>query len=144
MPEPARPASIAQKLGPGILKFGKTGSETAFASRVTKIEYAPEDSLDAATPMLAGSDFQPEGAWKGKITGTFYQDYSMSGLLAWCFEHAGETMPFTYTPKTGSGNLKLTGNCVIMPVKIGGAPKKTNTSDFEFKVLDKPEMAAAA
>lgn len=141
MPEPAK-TTIAQTLGPGSLKLGKTGSETEFASKVTKAEYAPEYSLDDATPMLDGSEFQPEGTWKGKLSGTFYQDYSMAGLVAWCFAHAGETLPFIFTPKTGSGNMKVTGECVIMPVKVGGDPKKTNTSDFEFTVLGKPKMEA--
>ena len=143
MPEPAK--KIAQTLGPGSLKFGKTGAETEFASKVTKATYDPGYSEAETTPMLDGSDFKPEGEWNGgKISGTFYQDFTLAGLEAWCFNHAGETMPFVFTPKTGQGNFKISGECVIKPVSIGGDPKKTNTADFEFSVLGKPRMEATA
>lgn len=140
MPEPAKTPAAAQKLGPGVLKFGKTGSEREFQSRVKKTEFTPELTLDDAVAMLDGSDYQPEGKFGGKIAGTFYQDYSIDGLVAWCYEHAGELTDFTFTPRT-DGGITFTGKCVVMPVKIGGDPKKTNEADFEFKVVDKPAMS---
>lgn len=143
MPEPAKTLKVAQTLGPGSLKFGKTGSEIEFAAHTTKTEYDPGYSNAESTPMLDGSTFQPEGDWKGKITGTFFQSLMMSGLEAWTHAHAGETIDFTFTPKTGAGNIKLTGQCVISPVKIGGDAGKTNTTDFEFSVLGRPRMETA-
>lgn len=142
MPSPSPTQKIAEKFGPGVLKFGATGSAQEFQSRTTKTEYSPELNLDDATPMLDGSDYQPEGTWGGTLSGTFYQDYSLTGLVAWCHEHAGEIMDFEFTPKTDSG-MTITGKCIIKPVKIGGDPKKVNTTDFEFTIVgDKPTMKA--
>lgn len=127
-----------QILGPGVLKFGKTGSEKEFQSRTTKTELKPELSLEDAVTMLDHSTFQPQGEWGGSIDGTFYQEYGVDSLLVWCLEHAGEKMPYTFTPT--QGGITLTGECIISPVVIGGEGKKNNTADFSFKLLDKPSI----
>lgn len=133
-----------QKLGPGVIKFGDTGSTKEFQSRTTKTEYAPDLKLEDAVALLDGSKYQPDGEWAGAIKGTFYQDYDMSGLIAWCFTHAGELLPFTFTPLSGASNITFTGQCVIKPVNVGGDPGKTNTTDFEFTVVGKPDMKPAS
>lgn len=132
--------AIAQTLGPGTLKFGETGSEQEFAASTTKTELKPELSLDDAVGLLNGDDYQPEGTWGGTISGTFYQEYSAESLIAWCYTNAGSTLAFTFHPRSDSA-LSWTGNCVISPVTVGGDAKKTNTTDFEFKLVGKPEMS---
>lgn len=131
--------TIAEKLGPGTLTFGDTGSLKAFQSSTTKTEFKPELSLEDPIGMLDGSDFQPEGEWKGTISGTFYQEYGSDSLIAWCYEHAGQILPFTFAPK-GETGISWAGKCVIMPVTVGGDAKKSNMTDFEFTVVDRAEM----
>ncbi|MFB9775381.1 hypothetical protein [Brevibacterium otitidis] len=123
----------ADQLGPGILKFGTTGSEGEFSSQVTKVELAPEFDQDDNIPVLSGEEVAGDSTESYTLTGEFLQDYSgMTSLLVWCKKHAGKQMKFEYVPSK-SGGLKITGECVIRPVKIGGDVKKRNTTEFEFK-----------
>lgn len=144
MPEPATPGHtpIAQTLGPGTLKFGAVGSEMEFSSRVLKAEYSPELKKESAVEMLDGSTHQPEGTWEGKISGEFYQEYGSQSLISWCMKHAGELVPFEFRPRNDSP-MVFKGKCVIAPVKVGGDPKKENTTSFEFECVGKPEMTEA-
>lgn len=144
MPEPATPGHtpIAQTLGPGTLKFGTVGSEMEFSSRVLKAEYSPELKKESAVEMLDGSTHQPEGTWEGKISGEFYQEYGSQSLISWCMKHAGELVPFEFRPRNDSP-MVFKGKCVIAPVKVGGDPKKENTTSFEFECVGKPEMTEA-
>ena len=144
MPEPATPGHtpIAQSLGPGTLKFGTVGSEIEFSSRVLKAEYSPELKKESAVEMLDGSVHQPEGTWEGKISGEFYQEYGSQSLISWCMKHAGELVPFEFRPRNDSP-MVFKGKCVIAPVKVGGDPKKENTTSFEFECVGKPEMTEA-
>lgn len=133
---------IAQSLGPGTLKFGSVGTEIEFSSRVLKTEYSPELKKESAVEMLDGSVHQPEGTWEGKISGEFYQEYGSASLIAWCMKHAGELLPFEFRPRNDSP-LVFKGKCVIAPVKVGGDPKKENTTSFDFECIGKPEMTGA-
>lgn len=144
MPEPAKSGTtpIAQTLGPGTLKFGAVGSEMEFSSRVLKAEYSPELKKESAVEMLDGSTHQPEGTWEGKISGEFYQEYGSQSLISWCMKHAGELVPFEFRPRNDSP-MVFKGKCVIAPVKVGGDPKKENTTSFEFECVGKPEMTEA-
>lgn len=130
---------IADVLGPGKLKFGKTGDIREFQSAVTKCEFTPDLKMDNPVPLLDGSDFQPEGEWGGTISGDFYQEYGLNSLIAWCFDHAGEIIEFEYMPNE-TGKLSWTGKCRISPVKVGGDPKKNNTTAFSFTLVGRPEM----
>ena len=144
MPEPATPGHtpIAQSLGPGTLKFGTVGSEIEFSSRVLKAEYSPELKKESAVEMLDGSVHQPEGTWEGKISGEFYQEYGSQSLISWCMKHAGELVPFEFRPRNDSP-MVFKGKGVIPPVKVGGDPKKENTTSFDFECVGKPEMTEA-
>lgn len=140
-PETASPVAspVAQSLGPGTLKFGSVGSEMEFSSRVLKVEYSPELKKDSPVEMLDGSVHQPEGKWEGKLTGEFYQEYGSTSLINWCLKHAGELMPFEFRPRNDSP-MTFKGKCTIAPVKVGGDPKKENTTSFDFECVGKPEM----
>lgn len=136
--------TISQTLGPGVLKFGETGSEREFSSATTKTEFSPEVKTEDAVALLDGSHHQPTGEWGGTISGTFYQEYGAAGLIAWCFEHAGELMPFVFTPRSGTGLITFSGQCTIQPVKVGGDVLKENTTDFSFTIVGKPDMTTAS
>lgn len=140
-PETTSPAAapVAQSLGPGTLKFGSVGSEMEFSSRVLKVEYSPELKKDSPVEMLDGSVHQPEGTWEGKLSGEFYQEYGSTSLINWCLKHAGELLPFEFRPRNNSPMI-FKGMCTILPVKVGGDPKKENTTSFDFECVGKPEI----
>ncbi len=130
-----------QKLGPGHLKFGETGSEKEFGSMTLKTELSAELETEDPTPMLDGTEYAGAGKTTGAISGTFYQDYSVDGLVAWTWKHRGETLPFEFKPLDNAA-LSWRGKCQIAPVTVGGDALKENTADFEFKFVGEPEMVA--
>lgn len=135
-PTPTGP--IAQNLGPGSLKFGAEGSTKEFAASTSKTELKPDYKTEDPTALLSGDSYVSEGKWAGTIEGEFYQEFSMTGLLAWCYEHAGETLPFVFRPRNDAA-LAFKGKCVIAPVSAGGDAGKSNTASFSFTLVGKPE-----
>ncbi|NMW64786.1 hypothetical protein HHJ78_04395 [Mobiluncus mulieris] len=131
-----------QKLGPGHLKFGETGSEQEFGSLTTATTIEPSIKESDPVPMLDGSNYVEQGEILGTLKGTFYQEYSMKGLTAWTWTNGGKELPFEFRPRNDSEML-ITGKCMIKPVKIGGDPNKANTADFEFTLTTAPKMTAA-
>lgn len=129
---------ISQNLGPGSLKFGSAGSEREFAANTTKTEFKPEYKTEDAVPLLSGDSYVPEGEWGGSLEGEFYQEFSMTSLVAWTYENAGKTLPFTFRPRTDAA-LAFRGQCVISPVSVGGDAGKSNTASFSFALVGKPE-----
>lgn len=121
--------TVATKLGPGTLTFGEAGSTQEFGSQVTKCELTP--SSGESTAVLDGNEVSDD---EFTLSGEFFQDYAsgMASLIVWCKENAGEPIKFVFTPTSGTGNLKVTGHCVIKPVKFGGEIKKRNTTEFSF------------
>lgn len=130
----------AHKLGPGILKFGETGSEQEFGTHVTKVELAPSWKDEDPIPVLSGDAYQDEGEFEGTISGEFLQEYSLDGLVHWTWLNTGKVLGFTYTPRDDA-DLSFTGECMVRAVKVGGEVKKANTAEFEWKLTKMPELA---
>lgn len=131
-----------QKLGPGHLKFGSTGSEQEFGSMTTATSIEPDIKEEDPVPMLDGSNYVEQGEILGTLKGTFYQDYTMEGLTAWTWTNGGKNMPFEFRPRNDS-DMIIKGSCMIKPVKVGGDPNKANTADFEFTLTSRPVMEKA-
>lgn len=131
-----------QKLGPGHLKFGSTGSEQEFGSMTTATSIEPDIKEEEPVPMLDGSNYVEQGEILGTLKGTFYQDYTMEGLTAWTWTNGGKNMPFEFRPRNDS-DMVITGSCMIKPVTVGGDPNKANTADFEFTLTARPVMTKA-
>lgn len=122
----------ADKLGPGHLTFGETGSPTEFGSQVTKCELAPEVEDGDTVGVLSGEEITDGETETYKLTGEFYQDYSgMTSLIVWCKTNSGIAVPFTFIPVDDSA-LAARGTVRVRPVKFGGEVKKRNTTEFEF------------
>lgn len=120
-----------QKLGPGILRFGSTGTEQEFASQCTKVELKPEFDSEDAVPVLSGEDVPGDVTESYTLGGEFLQEFSMESLIAWCKANSGTVLPFVFVPNSSSG-FQVTGSAQIRAVAIGGDVKKSNTTEFEF------------
>lgn len=130
-----------QKLGPGTLTIGETGSGQEMAKQSTAVAIEPSYSDGERQIVLSGDTDQEAGEWEGNLTATFFQDYDMAGLLAWTWEHDGETMPFTFVPNSSAG-FEVSGTVVVLPATIGGDVDTENTSEIEWKLPDKPTIQA--
>lgn len=121
----------ADRLGPGHLTFGEVGSPKEFGSQVTKVELTPEFEDGDVINVLSGETLAEDDEETFKLTGEFYQEHTLTGLVAWCKTNSGTVVPFTFIPDDAS-KLAARGQCKIRAVKLGGDVKKRNTTEFTF------------
>ncbi|WP_373148177.1 hypothetical protein [Bifidobacterium breve] len=121
-------------LGPGKLTIADTGKGRDFSAQVTKVQLAASNNTDDPINFLDGSqDTSTSTDWT--LEGTIVDDFDADNLSAWCFDHAGEQMPFEWVPND-KGKIKWTGNVNVSAVSIGGDVKSKNTNDFSFPVTN--------
>lgn len=130
-----------QKLGPGTLTIGETGSGQEIAKQATAVAIEPSYSDGERQIVLSGDTDQEAGEWEGTLTATFFQDYGADSLLLWTWDHDGETMPLTFTPRTGG--FTVSGSVVVRPATIGGDVDTENTSEIEWNLPEKPTIEPA-
>lgn len=128
----------ATRLGPGTLELGDTTSAQNFAALANKVTLEP--NIDEGDPIvvLSGDEMSDDDVtWN--LTGEVYQDIEdgATSLLKWCFDHSGDVVPFTFTPKSDAA-LTITGEVTVRPVAIGGDVKVRNTSPFTFRLSGDP------
>ena len=128
-----------QKLGPGTLTIGETGSGQEMAKQSTAVAIEPSYSDGDRQIVLSGDVDQEAAEWEGTLTATFFQDYAADGLLAWTWEHDGETLPFTFVPNSAAG-FEVSGEVVIRPATIGGDVDTENTSEVEWTLPNRPSI----
>lgn len=126
-----------QKLGPGTLTVGDTGSGQEMAKQTTEIAIEPSYSDGDRQVVLSGDTDQEDSAWEGTLTATFFQDYDADGLLKWTWDNDGKTLPFTFIPSTTAG-FEVSGEVKVRPATIGGEVDTENTSEIEWTLPDKP------
>lgn len=128
----------AHKLGPGVLKFGETGSEIEFGlqCKAVTVEADVEENDDDLVVLAGSLDGDDDVTESYTLSGELYQDYSKSSLIAWCHVNAGKAVPFTFKPNDDQ-ELNVRGTVRIRRLSIGGDVGDRNTSDFEFKSSEK-------
>lgn len=124
-------AEKVRTLGPGTLIIGATDAEQRFDADTTKVTLTPKTDTDDAVDYLDGSSESGAQSVSYTIDGTVKEDYSTTGIQAWCFNNQGKTFPFKYIPNN-QGQLGFTGDVLIAPIAIGGDVKKKNDQDFSF------------
>lgn len=121
----------SHRLGPGSLTFGETGTQVEFNTRTRTVAVEPEVDEGDAIPVLSGDELHEDETESYNLTGTILQDYDADSLLVWCHVHAGQTVPFTFTPDNDKA-LSVTGEVRVRRTSIGGEAKERAESDFEF------------
>jgi len=128
------------RLGPGTLLLGPTpGPPTnEFGQQITNVVLTPSVDSTDGTPTLANPTPLPEQKETWALEGSAIQDFELvAGFVNYCFDHAGETMAFEWTPNTANGD-KWTGTCLVTSIPIGGDAGVQITADFSFAVDGKP------
>ena len=128
-----------QKLGPGTLTIGETGSGQEMAKQTTAVAIEPSYSDGDRQIVLSGDVDQEAAEWEGTLTATFFQDYEAEGLLAWTWQNDGKTLPFTFVPNSAAG-FEVSGEVVIRPATIGGDVDTENTSEVEWSLPKRPAI----
>lgn len=136
MTSPTRRGPQAQKLGPGELQIGETGSALDLSCQVTEVKITWDDDTDDDIPVLCGSVIPGASTFTAALEATVVQDMSAGGVVDYTWQNKGQDVPFTFTPTTG--NAKVTGRVTLKPVDLGGEVGKKNDSDVEWPIIGEP------
>lgn len=128
-------AETVRVLGKGQLVIGQSDDEQRFDADATKVTLNPKADSDDPIDFLDGHSESAAQTVKWTLEGTIKENFSKTGLQAWCFTNKGKTMPFKFWPNN-EGDLGFQGSVLIAPMAIGGDVKKKNDQDFSFDATD--------
>jgi hypothetical protein len=132
---------VESRVVKGILTLGDTVPED-FSCQPTNIRVTPTTDDDGDPVEVLCGDTVPAGKKESWVlAGTAIQDFdSPTGFLAYCYEHALETVPFEWTPNI-DGAPVWSGSVLIEALEEGGDVNTRITSDFEFDCVGRPTRA---
>ena len=136
-------AFTSHRVGPGKLTIGADTLLQDFAVQCKSAELTPSAGDSDEINVLSGEsiiDQEPE-TWE--LSGSVYQEYSMTSLIKWCADNSGKEMPFEYRANNDA-ELAAKGTLVVSAIKYGGEVKSRAESDFTFKVKGQPQFIAAS
>ncbi|MBF6085297.1 hypothetical protein IU485_28410 [Nocardia cyriacigeorgica] len=125
------------KMGPGTLQLGETGTQIDISCQITSARLTPDKDEDDALNTLCGDTVPGEVTYAWTLNATIVQDLAADGINAWSLTHAGEQVPFTFTPNTALG-ATASGTLTVDPLAIGGDVKTRPTADVEWSVVGQP------
>lgn len=132
-------------MGAGTLKLGPAGVQNA-SGQVTECAVVPSETLKTteAVPTLDNSEIPKEdlATIEWTLEGNLVQDIAAASFLAYTWTQSGNTLAFEFIPNTVAAR-KVTGNLVMVPIKLGGAVKTKPQSDFKWRIVGTPVLAAA-
>lgn len=132
------------RLKTGTLTFGTVTTGTTFACQATNVHVTPSYDDDGDPVETLCGDSIPAGkkeSWV--IAGSSVQDFDdPAGFLAYCYENAMETVPFTWQPNPAAPTWS--GDCVVVALEEGGDVATRLSTDWEFDVLGRPDRTPFA
>lgn len=135
--------AIVNKLGPGTLTIGATGSEVDFSCQVTAATVSAEVDAEDDVTVLCGENVPGARSYAYALAGTLFQDLNASGIVAYSWAHKGEAIPFVFSP-VSAGAAEVSGDVILDPLAVGGDEAGTNmTSDFEWAISGEPTFTPA-
>lgn len=133
------------KLGPGTLEVGEVGTEVDASCLVNGMSITSDSDKDDDKTMLCGT------VKAGSITFTYTLEGNVdidpeagaAGLFALSQDHAGEVVPFTFTPNTAEGT-SATGTVTLAPLDFGADEYGADlSSDLSWSIVGKPTYTYA-
>ncbi len=136
--------AIVNKLGPGTVSIGETGTAVDFSCQVTAAHVDWTEDADDAITVLCGENVPGARTYEAAFAGTLLQDLgAVPGIVEYTWAHKGEQVPFEFVPSTAAGK-QVTGEVILTPLSVGGDEAGANmTSDFEWPIVGDPILAAA-
>lgn len=122
----------SNKLGPGLLTFGETGTPVEWGAQVRSCTVEPTSEDGDELPVLSGESIVEDGEEYYELTGEVLQSYDAQSLLVYCHTNHNVQVPFTFKPVSAEA-LGVTGIVTIKRIAIGGEVKTRNTSEFTFR-----------
>ena len=125
------------RLGPGELTLGAEG----YGVQIASCKITSDTSTEEGTPTLGQPEPAAEVSTSYTLEGNAIHDFeNATGFVRYCWDNAGTSVAFEFTPKTGGD--KITGNCTIVATDIGGDVAQQLQVDFAFPIAGKPTIAA--
>lgn len=139
-PAPTAPAGI-QRLGPGSLMLGQTGSLRSASSLINGCVLEPSSETSDSTTKLSGWVRGGTTRTTWALSGNIDTDAAnASGIWALAFEQAGETIDFVFVPEDES-EVEVSGELTITPLSLGADEFGADlTSDFEWTIIGTPTV----
>jgi hypothetical protein len=130
-------------LGPGTLEIGMTGTPIDASCLVNDARIDPNVTAGDTKTMLCGTKKSAPDTIDWVLTGNVDVDAGLpDGLFALTWDHAGETVDFTFTPSTAVGTV-VAGQLKLAPLSLGAdAQGDYLNSDFEFALIGFDPSAA--
>lgn len=126
----------AEKVGPGTLTLGETGSDMDISCQVSAVTLEPDKDEDDPINLLCGESVSGAIEYSWKLNATILQDWSSEGINKWSLDNAGETVEFEFSPRT-DGPV-ITGELVVDPLAIGGDVGSKPNSEVEWNLVGSP------
>jgi hypothetical protein len=137
--------AVVNKLGPGTLSVGATGTETDFTCQVTaaRVEWSADAEDDILT--LCGTSVPGARTYSATLSATIFNDLGTTvGVVEWSWTNKGTQQKFKFKPSTTTGVKMVTGDIIVDPISVGGDEVGQNmTSDFEWACVGSPVLATA-
>lgn len=130
------PAHRSQKLGPGELLIGETGTELDLSAQMTAVTIVWENDEGDAVNVLSGESLPGDDNFSASLEGTVMQDMSAAGVIDWTWSNKGRVVPIVFRP-TGD-TAKVAGRVKVLPVDLGGEVNIKNTSDLTWTFVGEP------
>jgi hypothetical protein len=130
------------KMGDGTFKLGTGGTQDA-SCQVTNLRVTPSENVQTAdaVPVLCGEELPQEDTvtvtWQ--LAGNVVQDIAATDLVAYTWTNASEVVDFEFVPNTVAAR-KVTGQCRIVPLELGGDVKSRPQSDFTWAIIGTPVL----
>ena len=133
------------KLGPGKLTLG-VGTPLEVNAQLTSAKVVPTENVETtdAVPVLSGESIAAEDkvTYSFTLQGTFFQDISATGVVAWSWTNRGTSQAFSFIPNTVEGR-EVEGFLRPVPLQIGGDEIGGRpTADFTWQIIGTPDFTA--
>lgn len=137
------------KMGTGTLTLTPVGGgamrdETAQVTAM-RVEWDESVDVEEEVVVLSGEKLPREetATYSAKLVGDVLQDASLAGLVAWTWEHRGESVNFDFRPRNAEGT-QVTGQVRVSPLTLGGDMNKRNTAPLSWSCTTDPAIGASA
>lgn len=130
----------SQKLGPGELIIGETGTTIDLSCQMTEVKIAWENDESDPVHVLCGGIVPGDDTFTATLEGVAYQDMTETGIVEFSWNNKGAVVPFRFEPIDGAN---VVGEVKIMPIDLGGEVNVKNTSDLSWPCIGEPRFTAA-
>lgn len=130
----------AQKLGPGTLTIGETGSDLDLSCQMTEVSITWENDESDPVHVLCGGIVPGDDTFTATLEGVAYQDMTEAGIVEFSWSNKGSVVPFLFEPIDGAS---VVGQVKVLPIDLGGEINVKNTSDLSWPCIGEPVFTAA-